>query len=135
MDQVRAAIKLLHNSNARHLRKGFKYRDNTTPEMLKHAAEELVELVEANSEYRTSASSAMSAHAKIIEELADLIMILLHYAHSHGITNTQLQNSMLDKFVTRFALTQKETAAIKKLQRQLNAHHRQKLRLYGDEEA
>lgn len=128
MDQVRAAIRLLHDSNARHLRKGFKYRDNTTPEMLKHAAEELVELVEAN-------TWAHGGRERIIEELADLLMILLHFAHAHDIGNHELQNSMLEKFMKRFGLSMKEHKAIKKLQRQLNAHHRQKLRLYGDEEA
>lgn len=132
MEAIREVIQLLHKSNARHRRKGFRYKDNTSMEMLKHAAEELVELVEAQGSAYDNDGKILYT-GDILEELADLLMILLHYAHINRIGNHALQESMFDKFLKRFTLSRKERAAVEKLREQMRAHHFQKLRLYGDE--
>jgi hypothetical protein len=133
MQYITEAIHILHNSQARHRRKGFKYGSVTTSEMLKHAAEELVELVEASA--LVFNGEGKNPFTELVhEELADLIMILMHLAYVNGFTSATLQVSMLDKLQERFKLKKHERAAIRAIQAKLINKANKKV-LFGSEEA
>lgn len=144
MEEVNEAIHLLHNSQARHKRKGFKYGDNTPDEMLRHAAEELVELVTAEAVTHDEEGDYIYRKDDIAEELSDLLLILFHYAYIHGLHTDNLQIRMLDKMKQRFTLKPKELTALMRLkgkivsrnapfQRATNKRDAKRLKLYGDE--
>lgn len=77
----------LITSNAKH-RKGWRTQEMDLPYLLKHATEELQELVDAPDDPT---------------EMADLLAILFHYAIKQGWTMQFLESLMIEKMNLRFS--------------------------------
>lgn len=129
MDHVLEAIHTLHNSQARHKRKGFKYGSRTTQDMLKHAAEELIELAAADA-FTFDHEGKNAWMEEVEKELGDLMSILLHFAYMKGFTKDSLQIQMIDKLLLRFKMPPRERARLRELSNQLKSRKPIK-RLYG----
>ncbi len=83
------AVQKLMDKNSKH-RKGFRINDLSRVDIVRHAEEELEELLIANT---------------IIDkrkELADVFACLIHFALANGWTEEEVENDILNKLSARF---------------------------------
>jgi len=86
MNKAWKKVKELHNSGARHIKKGKKINEFTFTQILAHAGEELVELASEQDD---------------MDELADTIACLFHYAVKKGWSRTAVEKAILKKLEER----------------------------------
>ena len=82
MNKAWKAIKQLHDSGAKHIKKRKKIKNFTFTQILAHAGEELVELASEQDD---------------MEEMADVLTCLFHYAIKKGWSKSDIEKMMVKK--------------------------------------
>jgi NTP pyrophosphatase (non-canonical NTP hydrolase) len=94
-----------HDANAAHRRTGRRLRMEDSREILRHANEELYELSVANAEYQTANDLITLLGPQLdnsLEELADTLSCLFHFAIKNGFSIDEVSNELKCKLELRF---------------------------------
>ena len=106
LEKANEAVEIVVERGVHH--SGTIHKDRTPEGCLKHAAEELIEL-----------AFAKDNDVDAAEELADVLISLLHFAQKRNITPRQIVDQVFHKLLTRNILSQEDFAKLTDMRKEL----------------